>query len=89
MPKSGFCCITMHLELYQKFESRYLELKKIHQLPDGVSSFSGYVAYKMGHHVKEKQHLRKLASKIEFVPKKFTKQITVIDVPKSGGKQQQ
>lgn len=86
MPKKGFKSITIHTSDYDRLDSIYKELKELGTLPLGIRSLSGYVSYRFGHHVKEKQHLKNLASKIEFVPKKFTKTITVIDVPK-GDKQ--
>ena len=73
MPTKGFKSITLHEECYDSFESMYHELKKLDKVPPGITSFSGYVNYRMSKYVSEKQSLRKLANKIntDLIPEKF------------------
>jgi len=80
MPKPGFRAITISLESYEKFDSMYNDLKNDNALPDGITSFSGYVTHKMALHAKEKKACEKLASKITNIPEKFLEQKTVIRI---------
>jgi hypothetical protein len=79
MPHEGFKSFTVKDTVYDRLQSYYQEL---HDPSEDSSSFSAFVTQKMASYLKERKKLRNLASKIEFVPEKFTKTTIVTDIPK-------
>lgn len=68
MPRKGFSSITVRTDVYDRFYEYYQKQK----IRGDSNDFSAFVVQKIESRHLEAKRLKKLASKIKYVPDKFT-----------------